>query len=57
MLKDFFKCEDVLFVGCISIEGGRIGYCCRSVDVAYGYVCGLLPKTSPPENITRSSVI
>lgn len=53
----FFLREDILFVGCITIEGGRIGYCCRSAEVAYGYVCAFHRKRSPPGNTTRSSVI
>lgn len=43
MLKENFLREDVVPIGCISMEGGRIGYCCRSVEVAYGYVCAFLP--------------
>lgn len=29
---------DVPFVGCLTLEGGRIGYCCLAAPVAYGFV-------------------
>lgn len=57
MLKDIFLREDIVLVGCLSIEGGRTGYCCKRAEVAYGYVCAFLPKLPPSEIITRSSAI
>lgn len=57
ILKDIFLREDIVFVGCISIEGGRTGYCCKRAEVAYAYVCAFLPKLPPSDIITRSSAI
>lgn len=48
---------DVPLAGCVSVEGGRIGYCCQSAEVAYGYVSCSPPKTLHYKNMTRSCVI
>lgn len=41
MLKILYA-PDVPVGGCISVEGGRIGYCCLFADVAYAFVSALL---------------
>lgn len=38
MLKIHVLYADVRFVGCLTLEGGRIGYCCLAAPVAYGFV-------------------
>lgn len=47
----FFSRKDNSLVGCTSVEGGRIGYCCFNTDVAYSVSMKFFfpfPKSPPP---------
>lgn len=57
MLNIHILFADLPFVGCLTVEGGRIGYCCLTAPVTYGYVSAFVPNSTTEKNIIILNVI